>query len=884
MTRRPPSRHSSDSDLPKQPAETPTAEAKPSGTPARTGADRSKAAGTAAAGAGPSEAAGRAETGGTATGGAQTARGARATGAQTAGRSSAAGGDPAGPEAAAAQAAGAKATRPEAEGAGSAGPGSPATGSGGATPQPDAAAPRPRAAGGGSRGVRAAKPLGDGDRQRLLSGAHHDPHALLGAHSVRGGVELRVLRPYARTVTVLGKGLRAGLHSDGDGLFSGLLPMRTTPDYRLLVTYDDNESGFEVHDPYRFLPALGDLDLHLIGEGRHEELWKALGAHPMTHQGVTGTRFTVWAPNAQGVRVAGDFNYWDSTGFPMRSLGATGVWELFLPGVGEGTLYKFDITRPDGSHTLRADPMARRTEVPPANASVVTESHHVWHDEEWMAHRADRPVHEAPVSVYEVHLGSWRPGLTYRQLATQLPAYVKELGFTHVEFMPPAEHPFGGSWGYQVTGFYAPTSRMGTPDDFRHLVDCLHRAGIGVLVDWVPAHFPRDDWALAEFDGRPLYEHTDPARAAHPDWGTLEFDYGRKEVRNFLVANAAYWCEEFHIDGLRVDAVASMLYLDYSREDGQWSPNEHGGRENLDAVAFLQEMNATVYRRCPGVVTIAEESTAWDGVTRPTHHVGPGGFGGLGFGLKWNMGWMHDSLQYVAKEPVHRKYHHNEMTFSMVYAYSENYVLPISHDEVVHGKRSLVGKMPGDWWQQRANHRAYLGFMWAHPGKQLLFMGQEFAQGAEWSEGHGPDWWLLDPSYAAEPDHRGVRDLVRELNKVYGRTPALWQRDTVPEGFAWVDGHAAEDNVFSFLRFDAQGAPLLAVSNFSPVVRHEYRLGVPSSVPAWAEVLNTDDARFGGSDVLNLDQVKPESVAAHGHRTSIQLTLPPLATVWMKPV
>ncbi|MEV4334805.1 1,4-alpha-glucan branching enzyme [Streptomyces sp. NPDC049597] len=733
-------------------------------------------------------------------------------------------------------------------------------------------APRPR-----TGGVRAAKPLGDDDRGRLLSGSHHDPHAVLGAHSVRGGVQIRVLRPHALSVTVVAKGLRAELNDDGDGLFSGVLPQRTVPDYRLLVAYEGHEEGFEVEDPYRLLPALGDLDLYLIGEGRHEELWKALGAHPMTHQGVTGTRFTVWAPDARGVRVVGDFNFWDGTGHPMRSLGATGVWELFLPGVGEGALYKFEITRPDGWRTQRADPMARRTEVPPANASIVTRSHHVWQDEEWMAHRGDRPVHEAPFSVYEVHLPSWRPGLSYRQLAEQLPRYVKDLGFTHVEFMPVAEHPFGGSWGYQVTGFYAPTSRMGTPDDFRFLVDSLHRAGIGVLVDWVPAHFPRDDWALAEFDGRPLYEHSDPARAAHPDWGTLEFDYGRKEVRNFLVANATYWCEEFHVDGLRVDAVASMLYLDYSREDGQWSPNEHGGRENLDAVSFLQEMNATVYRRNPGVVTIAEESTAWNGVTRPTHH------GGLGFGLKWNMGWMHDSLQYVAKEPVHRKFHHNEMTFSMVYAYSENYVLPISHDEVVHGKRALVSKMPGDWWQQRANHRAYLGFMWSHPGKQLLFMGQEFAQGAEWSEGHGPDWWLLDPSYSAEPDHRGVRDLVRELNAVYGDAPELWQLDTVPEGFAWVDGGAAEDNVFAFLRFDKQGRPLLAVSNFSPVVRHGFRLGVPESVSAWVEVLNTDEERFGGSGVRNADPMKPEQVESHGRRTSIAPTLPPLATIWLRP-
>ncbi|GFH35621.1 1,4-alpha-glucan branching enzyme [Streptomyces pacificus] len=731
-------------------------------------------------------------------------------------------------------------------------------------------------------GVRPAAPLDASDRERLLGGTHHDPHSLLGAHPGRGGVAFRALRPYAETVTVLAKGLRAELHDDGDGLFSALLPLRRIPEYTLQVAYED--ATLEFADPYRLLPAIGELDLHLIGEGRHEELWHALGARPMTHQGITGTRFTLWAPNARGVRVVGDFNHWDGTACAMRSLGSSGVWELFLPGIGEGALYKFEITRPDGSRTLRADPMARRTEVPPATASVVSASHHVWNDEAWMAHRGARPVHEAPFSVYEVHLPSWRPGLTYRRLAEQLPAYVRDLGFTHVELMPVAEHPFGGSWGYQVTGFYAPTARMGTPDDFRHLVDALHRAGIGVIMDWVPAHFPRDDWALAEFDGRPLYEHSDPARAAHPDWGTLEFDYGRKEVRNFLVANAVYWCEEFHIDGLRVDAVASMLYLDYSREHGEWSPNEHGGRENLDAVSFLQEMNATVYRRCPGVVTIAEESTAWDGVTRATHHVGPGGFGGLGFGLKWNMGWMHDSLGYVEHEPVHRRFHHNEMTFSMVYAYSENYVLPISHDEVVHGKRALVSKMPGDWWQQRANHRAYLGFMWAHPGKQLLFMGQEFAQGAEWSEGHGPDWWLLDPSYSAEADHRGVRDLVRDLNRVYAATPALWQRDTDPGGFAWVDGGAADDNVFAFLRFDADGTPLLAVSHFSPVVRHEYRLGVPPSVPAWSEAMNTDAARYGGGDVRNDGPVKPESVAAHGHRTSVRLTLPPLATVWLKPV
>ncbi|RFC70073.1 1,4-alpha-glucan branching enzyme [Streptomyces sp. AcE210] len=723
--------------------------------------------------------------------------------------------------------------------------------------------------------------LDGADRGRLLWGEHHDPHSLLGAHPVDGGVAFRVLRPYAQAVAVSVEGRRVELCDEGDGLFTAVLPLDAIPAYTLFVTYDGDER--EVEDPYRFLPALGEFDLHLIGEGRHEELWTALGAQPMTHEGVAGTRFTVWAPNARGVRVCGDFCAWDGTAFPMRSLGSSGVWELFLPGIGEGTLYKFDITRPDGSHTVRVDPLARRTEVPPATASVVTESSHTWGDAAWMKRRGQRPVHEAPFSVYEVHLPSWRPGLNYRELADQLASYVSDLGFTHVEFMPVAEHPFGGSWGYQVTGFYAPTSRMGSPDDFRHLVDTLHRAGIGVIMDWVPAHFPKDDWALAGFDGTALYEPQDPRRAEHPDWGTLEFDYGRKEVRNFLVANAVYWCEEFHIDGLRVDAVASMLYLDYSREEGQWSPNEHGGRENLDAVSFLQEMNATVYRRCPGVVTIAEESTAWNGVTRQTHHIGPDGFGGLGFGLKWNMGWSHDSLAYIVHEPVHRKYHHNELTFSMVYAYSENYLLPLSHDEVVHGKRALVSKMPGDWWQRRADHRAYLGFMWAHPGKQLLFMGQEFAQGAEWSEAHGPDWWLLDPAYDAEPDHRGVLDLVRDLNHEYAATPALWERDTTPAGFSWITADAADDNVLAFLRFAADGTPLLAVCNFSPAVRENYRLGVPDSVPGWSEVLNTDAARYGGGDVVNSGVLKPDPEPSHGRPVSLRLTVPPLATVWLRP-
>ncbi|MGQ4405575.1 1,4-alpha-glucan branching enzyme [Streptomyces hayashii] len=727
-----------------------------------------------------------------------------------------------------------------------------------AAPAPRSAGPRPRTA----------PALDPGDRGRLLAGAHHDPHALLGAHPVPGGVLFRTLRPFADAVSVVIDGEATPLTSQGDGLFAAVLPLAETPAYTLLVSYDGVEH--KVDDPYRFLPALGDLDLHLIREGRHEELWKALGAEPMAHQGVVGTRFTVWAPNAQGVRVAGDFCFWDGTAFPMRSLGSSGVWELFLPGIGEGARYKFEITSRYGHRFLKADPMARRCEVPPDTASIVHASHYEWADQEWMAHRGDVPVHVAPFSVYEVHLPSWRPGLTYRELAEELPAYVGDLGFTHVEFMPVAQHPFSGSWGYQVTGFYAPASRLGTPDDFKYLVDALHRAGIGVIVDWVPAHFPKDDWALGRFDGDPLYEPGDSRRAEHPDWGTFEFDFGRVEVRNFLVANATYWCEEFHVDGLRVDAVASMLYLDYSRDSGQWTPNVFGGREDLDAMAFLQEMNATVYRRSPGVVTIAEESTAWEGVTRPTDS------GGLGFGLKWNMGWMHDSLQYIAKEPVHRKYHHNEMTFSMVYAYSENYVLPISHDEVVHGKQALVSKMPGDWWQRRAGHRAYLGFMWAHPGKQLLFMGQEFAQGAEWSEEHGPEWWLLDPGYASAGDHRGVQDLVRDLNAVYRATPALWERDTDPAGFRWVLGDAADDNVFAFSRHDAHGAPLLAVSNFSPVVRHDYPLTVPGDVPAWREVLNTDSARYGGSGVGHACPVASRD-------GGIRLTLPPLATVWLAP-
>ncbi|MCP2312816.1 1,4-alpha-glucan branching protein GlgB [Kitasatospora paracochleata] len=715
------------------------------------------------------------------------------------------------------------------------------------------------------------------DAERLLAGTHHDPHAVLGAHPVEEGVAVRVLRPCAESVVLQTPLGEVALVPGAGGLFTALLPITQLPSYRLRVSYPGGEPLVQ-EDGYRMAPTLGELDLHLIAEGRHERLWTALGAHVRTVEGVAGVSFAVWAPNAVGVRVIGDFNHWDGTGHPMRSLGSSGVWELFVPDLADGATYKFQIRTRQGWVLEKADPLARAAQCPPATASVVHTSGFEWGDGAWMAARAGAVHHRAPMSVYEIHLPSWRPDLaTYREIAEVLPGYLTGMGFTHVEFMPVMEHPFGGSWGYQVSGFYAPTARLGSPDDFRYLVDALHRAGVGVIVDWVPAHFPKDDFALARFDGEPLYEPADPLRAEHPDWGTLEFDYGRTEVRNFLVANAVYWCEEFHVDGLRVDAVASMLYLDYSREDGAWTPNRHGGRENWDAASFLQEMNATVYRRCPGVVTVAEESTAWDGVTRPTDA------GGLGFGLKWNMGWMHDSLVYMGKEPVHRRYHHHEMTFSMVYAYSENYILPISHDEVVHGKRSLAAKMPGDWWQQRANHRAYLGFMWAHPGKQLLFMGQEFAQGAEWDHEHGPQWWVLADEWPAAAEHRGVQDLVADLNHTYRATPALYEQDTTPDGFTWLDGNAADDNVFSFIRFAADGSPLVALCNFSPVVRHDQRIGLP--LPGrWRTVLDTDDARYGGSDAAAATR-RPtaEPVPWHGQDHSARLTLPPLATIWLTP-
>jgi len=614
---------------------------------------------------------------------------------------------------------------------------------------------------------------------------------------------------------------------------------------------------------------IGELDLHLFGEGRHEELWRMLGAHVREVDGVAGTAFTVWAPHALEARVIGDFNGWRGERHPMRRL-PHGLWEAFVPALGAGALYKFELKTPDGRWVERADPMARWTEVPPQTASKTVVSTHRWRDGEWMRRRRETDPHTGPMSVYELHLGSWRPGLGYRELAEELVRYVTDLGFTHVEFLPVAEHPFGGSWGYQVTGYYAPTSRFGHPDDFRFLVDRLHQAGIGVIVDWVPAHFPKDEWALARFDGLPLYEHADPRLGEHPDWGTYIFDFGNSHVRNFLVANALYWLEEFHIDGLRVDAVASMLYLDYSRGPGGWVPNVHGGRENLEAISFLQEATATAYKRNPGIVMIAEESTAWPGVTKPTDR------GGLGFGLKWNMGWMHDSLEYMRHDPIHRAYHHRELTFSMLYAYSEQFLLPLSHDEVVHGKGSLFARMPGDHAQKLANLRAYLSFMWAHPGKQLLFMGGEFAQPAEWSEEHGLEWWILD-----QPAHRGVHALVAALNRVYREHGALWELDHEPAGFDWIDGGNAAQNLIAFLRWSKGGHAIAGLWNFSgtPV---DWRVGLPKAGP-WREILNTDAIEFGGSGEGNLGVVRAEPVGFQGRPASATVHLAPLSGVWLVP-
>ena len=626
--------------------------------------------------------------------------------------------------------------------------------------------------------------------------------------------------------------------------------------------------GQDKHQPASFLnphSSLGELDLYLIAEGRHEQLWKALGAQVKRDESgaLLGTAFSVWAPNAQAVSLIGDHNFWDRNAHQMHRIGSSGIWEIFVADISAGTRYKFAVCGIDGGWVDHADPMSRATEIPPLTASIVEETNYQWNDQAWIDQRSQFQPWRSAVSVYEVHLGSWKVGLTYKELAVELVAYIQQQGFTHVEFLPVTEHPYGPSWGYQVTSFFAPTSRFGSPDEFRFLVDALHNADIGVILDWVPAHFPKDEWALAKFDGTALYEHADPRLGEHPDWGTLIFNFGRNEVRNFLVASALYWLTEFHIDGLRVDAVASMLYLDYSREEGQWVPNVNGGRENLEAVQLLQEATSTAYKTHPGIMMIAEESTAWSGVTADTAG------GGLGFGFKWNMGWMHDTLQYLSQEPIHRVYHHNEITFSILYAWSENFMLPLSHDEVVHGKGQLVNKFPGDRWQKLATLRALYGFMWAHPGKKLLFMGSEFAQNDEWNESAGLQWYLTE--YA---EHQGVQKTVTELNSIYRSTPALWEKDTNPEGFTWLVGNDGAANIVAFARWDEYASALVSVTNFSPVPHENYQLPFPSA-GIWREVLNTDELAFGGSGVSNEQLIVGASQIA-------SVRIPPLATVWFK--
>ncbi len=707
----------------------------------------------------------------------------------------------------------------------------------------------------------------------LRAGHHDDPHRMLGVHPFGDGAVVRTYRPDADTVdVVLADGREVRAEQTADGFFEALLDEQPAASaYRLKVRYPPG-TEFQLYDPYAFWPTLGDLDLHLAGEGRHAELWQRMGAHVGENSGVAGTSFAVWAPNARSVRVVGEFNSWDGRLHPMRRLGSSGIWELFVPEIGTGAFYKYELLTAAGHLITKADPYALAAEMPPGTASRVYASHYDWGDAEWMDGRGGEPT-TRPMSIYEVHIGSWRHRdgrpLTYRELADDLIGHVTHLGFNYIEFLPVAEHPFGGSWGYQVTGYFAPTARYGEPDDFRYLVDRLHQAGIGVIVDWVPAHFPRDEWALARFDGTALYEHADPRQGEHPDWGTLVFNFGRNEVRNFLIANALYWLEELHVDGLRVDAVASMLYLDYSREEGQWVPNRYGGRENLEAIDFLKDLNREVYARNPHAMVIAEESTAWPGVSRPVH------LGGLGFGFKWNMGWMHDTLEYFTKDAVYRRYHHHQLTFGLLYAFTENFILPFSHDEVVHGKRAMLDKMPGDRWQRFANLRSLYGYMWAHPGKQLLFMGSEFGQWREWSEERELDWWLRD-----EPDHLGLQTLVSELNARYRELPALWQRDSEGLGFTWIDANNADDNVIAFFRRGDAGSGVVAcIGNFSPVVRRT-RVGLPSA-GIWREVLNTDAGHYGGSNVGNLGEVRAEEISWHGQPASAELTLPPLATIWL---
>jgi 1,4-alpha-glucan branching enzyme len=715
----------------------------------------------------------------------------------------------------------------------------------------------------------------------IVAARHGDPFAFLGMHEAPGGLVVRVMLPGADTVEIVdaasGDVVAVAERMHPDGFFIAMLAGRSDRfPYRLRVRWGSDTLEFD--DAYRFAPVLGEIDIYLLAEGTHLESHHKLGAHVTTLDGVAGVTFALWAPNARRVSVVGGFCSWDGRRLPMRNRQTGGIWEIFVPGIGPGEIYKYEIVGPDGVVLpLKADPYASQTEPPPCTASVVAAPQPFpWQDGEWRAARARANDRAAPISIYEVHLGSWRRNLaeggcylTYRELAEQLVPYVAGLGFTHIEIMPVAEYPFDGSWGYQPVSLFAPTSRYGTPDDFRHFVETCHRAGLGVWLDWVPGHFPNDPHGLARFDGTALYEHADPRQGLHRDWNTLIYNYGRREVANFLLSSAVCWIRDFHIDGLRVDAVASMLYLDYSRQPGDWIPNLYGGRENLDAIAFLRRMNEVVFGEGDGATTVAEESTAWPMVSRPVY------VGGLGFGFKWNMGWMHDTLGYMSHDPIHRKYHHNNLTFGLLYAFHENFILPLSHDEVVYGKRSLIGKMPGDAWQRFANLRAYFAFMWTHPGKKLLFMGGEFAQEREWNHDIGLDWQLLD-----QPLHAGVQRLVGDLNRLYRATPALYQRDGEGDGFSWIDANNGAESVVSYLRrgADDPGAIAVVVGNFTPVPREGYRIGVPYG-GLYRERINTDAWDYGGSGIGNAGAVDAEPEPMHGHPYSLRLRLPPLGVL-----
>jgi 1,4-alpha-glucan branching enzyme len=708
----------------------------------------------------------------------------------------------------------------------------------------------------------------------LVNGQHNNPFAILGLQRTKKGRVVRTLQPGAKSVDLVdpqGNTLATMQRLHDGGLFEAPMPPRKR-NYALRITWQSGEKQV-VEDTYRFPSTLGELDLYLLGEGSDANIYRKLGAHPKTVNGVNGTRFAVWAPNASRVSVVGDFNSWDGRRHVMRLHPGNGIWEIFLPGVGEGALYKYEITDANGKLLpLKADPYGALHEPPPGNSSIVFQSAFQWSDNDWRDRQRSGPKLDAPTSIYEVHMGSWRRKddggyLTYRDLAHELVPYAADMGFTHIELLPVTEHPFDGSWGYQPIGMFAPTQRFGSPDDFRFFVDQCHVHGIGVIMDWVPAHFPNDEHGLRRFDGTALYEHADPRKGEHADWGTLVFNYGRREVINYLIGNALYWIDEFHIDALRVDAVASMLYLDYSREDGEWVPNEFGGNENLEAVQFLKRLNTELHAH--GATSYAEESTAWPGVSHPVDA------GGLGFTYKWNMGWMNDTLSYMSEDPVHRKYHHDKMTFGLVYAFNENFVLPLSHDEVVHGKRSILGRMPGDEWQQFANLRAYYGAMFAHPGKKLLFMGNEIAQRHEWNHDQSLDWHLLD-----NPAHRGVQQLLRDLNRLYSATPALHEIDFDGAGFEWIDWNDRDSSVFSWLRRDKRGRSIICVANLTPLVRESYRIGVPEG-GTYRIVLNTDDRNYGGSGV-GTATVTSSDVEQHGRPFSLALTLPPLATIFLE--